>query len=121
MSQHQTLDAAAEYARERTEAEEDGTAFAEQTEDFPPADLYHAAQAIAVAIGEKTLTETWETIGVAGTDPTLWERLDVGRAASYLHHHEPDTFARVAQTYPWLNDYADQNAHDPLGALSDQF
>ena len=109
------------YERERRKAEEDGTALVEQTDDFAPADMYHAAREIADALGESELREKWETIGVAGVDPTLWERLDVARAASYLRHHHPDAFTGLTPRYPWLAEYADSAAHDPMGALSDQF
>lgn len=110
----------ANYERERVGAEEDGTALQEQEGDFPPADLYHAAQALADALGND-LTEHQEVIGVPDTDPTRWERLDVARVASYARHHRGEAFTSLLSQYPWLAEYADSASHDAMGALSDQF
>jgi hypothetical protein len=111
-----------QYERERAEAEADGTAIPERVHDFPPADLFHAAQALHEALtgadgGDGGLLEEVD----APEDPALWERLDVARVAALMRERRPDAFAPLAARFPWLADAADGSGTGALGAMSDQF
>ena len=111
------------YEREVARAREEGTDFIERTDDLPPPDHYHAARDLAEMLraGGEDLPRLAGEIGLPGDDPARWERLDVARAASYARDRHGDAFARVAANHPWLNESADETAHDALGALADRF
>ena len=95
------------YTRDRTSAEDDGTALPERTDDLPPSDLYHAAAALAELLADDLASEA-EYIGLADSDPARWESLDVARAAGYARKSHSDAFATLVQRFPWLEDSADQ-------------
>lgn len=118
MTSTDTADAAndAEYERDRAEAEADGTAIPEREHDFPPADLFHAAQALFAALDEDARTEI-----NAPDDPALWGRLDADRAAALLSGRRPDAFADLAARFPWLTGAADGSGTGAFGAMADQF
>ncbi|MBC8104027.1 MAG: hypothetical protein H7Z41_15750 [Cytophagales bacterium] len=104
------------YTRDRASAEDDGTALGERTDDLPPADLYHAAAALADLLVED-LPREWEYIGLPDTDPARWESLDVARAAGYARERRAEGFAALVVRFPWLESKADQ----AYGAHADGF
>lgn len=107
------------YARERAQAEEDGTALPERTDDFAPADLYHAAAALAAAMSEggSIPPDLLQTVGLPDGDPSRWERLDVARAAAWIRDSRPDAFTDLLKRYPWLSE----SAENSVGAFRDAF
>lgn len=107
------------YTAQRAAAEEDGTALPERTDDLPPADLGHTARDLAAALRD-VFPDRADEIGVP-EEVTLWERLDVARAASYLRRHHPDRFTPLISLHPWLEDAAESTDEGAMGALADQF
>jgi hypothetical protein len=114
---------ASSYERDLARARDEGTDIIERTDDLPPPDHYRAARDLAELLtGEgEDLDALAGEIGLPGSDPALWERLDVARAASYAHDTYGAAFARVAAAHPWLAEWAARNDHGALGTLGDRF
>lgn len=108
------------FARDLARARDENTDFLEVPNDLPPPDRYHAARDLADLL-KNDLPARLEEIGLPDVDPARWESLDIARAASFAREAYPNEFSAVVASHPWLENSADQSAHDALGALGDRF
>jgi hypothetical protein len=104
------------YVADKAASEDEGTALLERTDDLPPADLYHAAVALADLL-KNDLPREAEYIGIVDSDPARWQSLDVARAADYARKNRSGEFTELIPRFPWLEKAADQ----AYGAHADGF
>ncbi len=111
-----------DYAEDKLRSIDDNTNLPERDGDFPPPDLFHAADALAKAIAAQSSgADEASALNLSLNEPALWGMLDVERAASLLQEKYPQEWETVRQSFPWLGDAAESAEADAVGAMASQF
>ena len=111
-----------DYAEDKMRAIDENTNLPERDGDFPPPDLFHAADALARALSAQSSgVEEASALNLSLDEPALWGMLDVQRAASLMQEKYPQQWETIQQLFPWLGDAAESAQSDAVGAMASQF